>query len=89
MSSSGTELHQFTATEMVVYALINYSGLFLTVGIGWLVWWTGAWILDATPPLEFAVFGAAVSVAGICLILAGIVGTVHKLLVEGESASCE
>lgn len=78
--------HELGAVGTIVYALVHYSGLFLAVGTGWLVWRLGTWLLETSPGLG-VVFGLGLAIAGICLGLAGLVGITHKLLVEVRSAS--
>ena len=88
--SPSADPHRFSTAGLIVYVLVDYFGLFVAVGVGCLVWRTGDAILgyDGDPALEGAalLFGPALMLAGICLALAGLVGTARKLLLETRSA---
>ena len=86
---SPADPRRLSTTGLLVYVLVDYFGLFVAVGVGWLVWRAGDAVLgyDGGPVLEglALLVGPALMLAGICLALAGLVGTAHKLLGETRS----
>lgn len=83
---TSSTVYQITGFEALGYVVEEYLGLFLVTGIGWLIWQSGTVILARTLTisdlgllLSAPLFGIAITLIGIIIVMSGIVAIIYKL----------